>query len=694
MTQLTNIFGKSKYSEMLDKRLAMTRMLEMFDYSFTGKDIKVNLVFTTQSIKPIAFTNSSFICISVNEDSPLEVICKAFNLHELGHILYSYNSINIHWNEAQSRARMVLEDQRIEWIMAHKWPATRKYFVYLATELIKGSPLLLWGRRFMLPYGVPKPINPRMADIIDEYMVETSLRKRYNLVEEFAKLLDEDLPPVPSNHRPGQAGDEREKSEDEKSASKAFEDLKKSQDKNKSEKDKSQDSQEGQSGSSQPGDGEGEGSEGQGQGESEGEGQSGQNGNGQDSQKPSKERQDAFDKVQDKRDEVNQKEQEQDEAHEDFNKAERENYREETLDSEREERQKSREYDKKTDELNGAKSRKDIAAKQSQMLEHKAVEEAKKGEGSGKGSGGTGAGGGISDAADDAALSDLTSDLSEAQADAVRGVNDAIRDLKMGKFMPSNPKTIEQMADVLRQKAQGTTLLTTSLKSLPVGIVNTVSDILQNARLELAGEFIPEQTFGRLNVRSVMTPNPPPKAFKRFIPTREDEALISLILYVDRSGSMRDNDTHMLAPAVALALAEAARDNGSEVYAIAFNQSPSIMSLPHEKGIRVYASGGDTTISPAIDAGIAITRDAMYKKVQIVITDGDIYDEETIIRMRSMTDLNYVILVGTGSKGAAEAISKLMPCYHMNKIQDLPMIMTRIMAQLMNDVLVRAEVDG
>ena len=613
-----------KNFEMMDREYALRHMMELFDFSFSGKDVKVNLELLASSTFAVA--NREFIMIRVGEEHSQEVTAKAFNLHELGHILFTETIPDL--SDKERRAHNILEDQRLEWIMSHTWPAMRKYFVYLAMNMIKPrDPILLWGRRFMLPFKVTRPGNPRKAEIIDEYMVSENVTQREALVKEFALINTSLSPEAYGTPNIGGSIPNATQGEQAKEASESF----------------------GKMRSEQP------------------------------VTEPTLEEK----KLPELSEELNEIRTSKEEADKEVSEAQGKLKRTRTPHTSDAAKQ-ILEQKKKISE--GLRNKIDDLKDEMQEAENEIQDNQIEQEGSGGGAG-TESPTGI-EVVDEARNSTTEKDLSEARTDAIKSVNEALRDIREGKIIRSQNVGIEGMRSNAEQYP-----LTTNLEQVTPGMISQLSEIMQKAQLELAGDYLTEQTYGRLNVRALMGPTTSPKVFKRFIPSREDEAQMSLILYVDISSSMTDTDKDRLAPATALALSEAAKDNGSEVYIAAFNSETYIMAMPHEKGIRNYAYKGGTTIGPAIDLGITMSEEAKYRKVQIIVTDGDIYDVDTLSRMRALTRLNYVIALSSGNdRLLRDRIEPYMPIYFMKGFEELPKILTQIIEKLMEDALEEAGV--
>ena len=138
-----------------------------------GKNIQLNMV----------FPNSDRL--SLNERC---TVWKGLNYHMLGHILFTENTFKLRGNEKV--AFVLLEDARIEWLMSYIYPGTRKYFVNNIVKMRLDDPILLWGRRHLLPIRIRKPDLPQRAlEIIDEFTAARDLAERENLAKEFASLI-------------------------------------------------------------------------------------------------------------------------------------------------------------------------------------------------------------------------------------------------------------------------------------------------------------------------------------------------------------------------------------------------------------------------------------------------------------------------------------------------------------------------
>ena len=138
-----------------------------------GRDIQLNTVFPNSDKLPL------------NEKC---AVWKGLNYHALAHILFTENTFKLRGNERV--AFDILEDARIEWLMSYVFPGTRKYFVNNLVKMRLNDPILLWGRRYLLPIKVREPNIPRRAlEIIDDFIVSQTLEERENLAREFVSLI-------------------------------------------------------------------------------------------------------------------------------------------------------------------------------------------------------------------------------------------------------------------------------------------------------------------------------------------------------------------------------------------------------------------------------------------------------------------------------------------------------------------------
>ncbi|MBN1613323.1 MAG: hypothetical protein JW950_02535 [Deltaproteobacteria bacterium] len=138
-----------------------------------GKDIRINRI----------FPNSDRL--SLKERC---AVWKGLNYHMLGHILFTENTSKLRGNEKVAFA--LLEDARIEWLMSRVFPGTRKYFVNNIVKMRLDAPIILWGRRHLLPIRIKKPDLPQRAlEIIDAFIASRALAERESLAAEFASLI-------------------------------------------------------------------------------------------------------------------------------------------------------------------------------------------------------------------------------------------------------------------------------------------------------------------------------------------------------------------------------------------------------------------------------------------------------------------------------------------------------------------------
>lgn len=138
-----------------------------------GKAIQLNTVFPNSDRLPF---------------SEKCAVWKGLNYHALGHILFTENTFQLQGNDKKTFD--ILEDFRIEWLMSYVFPGTRKYFVNNLIKMGLNDPILLWGRRYLLPVTIREPdIPPRALNIIDNFIVSQTLPERENLAREFASLV-------------------------------------------------------------------------------------------------------------------------------------------------------------------------------------------------------------------------------------------------------------------------------------------------------------------------------------------------------------------------------------------------------------------------------------------------------------------------------------------------------------------------
>lgn len=139
------------------------------------------------------------------------IALSGLNYHELSHILYTPRNNHHLVMQVQSENLWMyfnaLEDQRIETLMAARFPATRPYFVSTVMKYIakdKGAWTeafpLLHGRRY-LPANIRGAFRARykdqalvqeIADVIDEYRFlnpDLNTARMHHLVREFKRLL-------------------------------------------------------------------------------------------------------------------------------------------------------------------------------------------------------------------------------------------------------------------------------------------------------------------------------------------------------------------------------------------------------------------------------------------------------------------------------------------------------------------------
>jgi len=594
------------------KEVALSRMLKVFDTAFADRPIDVDVELEKGSSS--AQTDLIKIQIKIRDGKPEAPMAKAFNLHELSHILYSPAYHEISYTNIERDIANILEDARIEWIFSHKYPAARKYFVFLVKEVGVTDPILLWGRRFMLPFKVKRPFpdKPRVAEIIDEYVVSTDNMQRFTLVTELASLIGKkaveyprDLPPTRNR-----TAERAESKQAAKQAGKSFNREKKEE------------------------------------------------------------------KVEELHAEMKEREKEEKKPEEAKKEAEdlaKELVKEIEGISEEEIAEKGKEIaerlEKEAEEA--GESIKDEIDKLSEELEKTDKSQAVK----------------------DTEESDTRTDIGDAMDEAESSAGKAIADVIAGGGAAPGAKAKASVVDA-QEEARSTPLQKT-MPDISPGFIQDLSDILSRARLELSGEYIPEQKSGRIDFRALMNPRPRLDVFKKYETSREDEALLSIILYVDISGSMIGN-RQRIALDCAYAIASATKQTGSEALVIAFESNPHIIAMPAEIGVRDFGLHGGTEIASAIDLANLLSRDLIYQKINIVITDGEIYDRQALMTLIGISTLNYIILINPQrlARDYEETLKELKQygtVYELRRMQDLPNLLTSIVDQIMMDKLEMAK---
>ena len=566
----------------ISKEFALSHMLKVFDDVFAQRSLNVTV--NTGDITS-AGTNLHNIRIHISSDHPLVPMAKGLNLHELAHVLFSPSYENISAKSAMNMTANILEDQRIEWILSNQYPACRKYFTMLVKELKVKDPILLWGRRFMLPFTVkqPYPDIPRVADIIDEYIVSDNNLERKRLVIELYDLLEKEGKPKP-----------RSKIKDD------MDEI--------------------------PG-----------------------NTEGKRDKKASKD----FGKEKSREEKENKAKQAREEAKQMGKQANQ---------------QKKAGLDKEAEQSKRKEERLEDSA-------NKLADEASKMERSKAGA--------------DAENKTLSDDINEATEDATNKLNQAIADLESGKLL-DNPGNITSSLEIASK------IKTESVfPRVPSSLINDLTNILMTIRMELSSEYINKQKTGRLNTRDLIGPIDKLTVFKKFSPGAEDEALMSLILYIDDSGSMNTTDKNFVAQSSAFALSESVRQVGGESVVIGFSSYQSIWKLPNEVGMRNLAvHNGGTSIKYAINIGMALSKSLIYKILQIIVTDGQIDDVDALRKARALSPFLYTILVGKAiSLGSVymNLLREYSTVYSVNNINDLPRVLGSIVEQVAIEVLEKQE---
>ena len=200
------------------KKLAS--LLEKYDNVMSGKRTKVK-VEAKGKVGGKLDRSKAGISIEIPDDSIEScVIGKAQNLHELGHMLFTRKPKTLYHHWRHQAAYNFLEDQRVEHVLASKYPGMKKYFTYLAekTNLKGKDPAVLWGRRFFLPYEVPEP-EAEIKDVIDDYMISKNIAEREGLAKKFAEVYQNLQKPQPEAPAPQNTSSTRKNSDAEKQAS-------------------------------------------------------------------------------------------------------------------------------------------------------------------------------------------------------------------------------------------------------------------------------------------------------------------------------------------------------------------------------------------------------------------------------------------------------------------------------------------
>lgn len=213
-----------------EERLArLSNLLEKYDNVMLGKPSNVR-VKVGDKVYGRRKKGTAHIRLGI-EDSSVEscVTAKALNLHELGHALFS-RMPRTRMSSKENQAYNVLEDQRIEWVLANRYPGMRKYFTHLAKNVLDEKrpelrACMEWGRRFFLPYQVNEPPTENIKRIIDEYLVSKNQRQREDLARQFLVEIDnllnegEKLPDyLPPQNYKGDSGDSKDEKQSRKDA--------------------------------------------------------------------------------------------------------------------------------------------------------------------------------------------------------------------------------------------------------------------------------------------------------------------------------------------------------------------------------------------------------------------------------------------------------------------------------------------
>lgn len=190
----------------MNKVQKLGTILERYDrIMLPRRKISVNLTAGRKrySAKASLGGKSTQITIEVPDDEIQSlVVAKAANLHELGHAIYTRNPKR-HLSWYQLQALNLLEDQRVETILAKKYKGMRKYFVTLVANRRRHSDssydpaIMEWGRRFFLPYKVNEP-EPEIRKVIDSYLTAKTADEREELAIKFAEIMNRNVPSVSS----------------------------------------------------------------------------------------------------------------------------------------------------------------------------------------------------------------------------------------------------------------------------------------------------------------------------------------------------------------------------------------------------------------------------------------------------------------------------------------------------------------
>lgn len=196
-----------------DQVEVLQNMMERYDRVMTEKKVQVLLKASDKYAGCITQDGINIVIEVPGTEAENFVMAKALNLHELGHSLYTRPlTSDIRGVSLYEKMYNILEDQRIEWVMANKWPKMGKYFTIKAMTR-NYDPELLWGRRHFFPQGLPKDKQPDddWKQLIDSYLAAKSHLERCELIKEFVerqsqKAHEANGPVDPQNYAGGREG--------------------------------------------------------------------------------------------------------------------------------------------------------------------------------------------------------------------------------------------------------------------------------------------------------------------------------------------------------------------------------------------------------------------------------------------------------------------------------------------------------
>lgn len=207
-TPITTYTDESLFFQKVDRILSGMPTISVQQGSRTGSDI----AFTNTGTKEI-FLNFPKINEIETDTTKFIGLCKGFNYHELAHILYTRRSAKMKWSGNLLQISNALEDGKIERLFSEEYPKAKKYFencvlrvlwneradlsplmflaIYSRGELLPPNIINYFEKSFAKAYTIE--VTEKVKVLINKYIRETDIDKQYDIVQDIANLLGEDL---------------------------------------------------------------------------------------------------------------------------------------------------------------------------------------------------------------------------------------------------------------------------------------------------------------------------------------------------------------------------------------------------------------------------------------------------------------------------------------------------------------------